>query len=263
MDEIKNSFESSKENQLCYGLKMKKGIQMIGVQGRSLELGSDDEANDFNPIHTASIKPFYIGKYPVTQEEWCRIMGDNPSYFSGSMRPVERVTWYDAVEFCNKLSELSGLKCAYEMSNVERKYDEDTAYSHIIKATVEWNKDANGFRLPTCDEWEFAARGGNESCGYKYAGSDDLDEVGWYDENSNEETHAVGQKKSNELGIFDMSGNVDEWCWDVNPYYSNLRCYLGGSYNFYGYYCRVGNRYYSYAYNQYYNIGFRIVCSAD
>ena len=148
------------------------------------------------------------------------------------------------------------------MSDVEREYDEDTAYSHIIKASVEWNKDANGFRLPTCDEWEFAARGGNESCGYKYAGSDYVDSVAWYDDNSNDKTHVVGQKKANELDIYDMSGNVWEWCWDAY-YCSYYRYYRGGSYYDYDDDCKVGSRNNDYASYQSSYIGFRIVCSAD
>ena len=230
-------------------------VEMVGVEGGTMVLGLDDEA------HKAKLDSYYIGKYPVTQEEWCKIMGDNPSKFSGSMRPVERVTWYDAIEFCNKLSQKAGLECAYEMSDIERKYDEDTDYSHIIKATVEWNEGANGFRLPTCDEWEFAARGGNESCGYKYAGSDYVDNVAWYDDNSNGETHAVGQKKANELGIYDMSGNVWEWCWDAYGS-GKLRYNCGGSYGSNDG-CEVGSRYVYIADARVGSIGFRIVCSAD
>ncbi|MDY3759508.1 MAG: SUMF1/EgtB/PvdO family nonheme iron enzyme, partial [Treponema sp.] len=231
-------------------------VEMVEVEGGTMVLGEDDKA------HKAKLDSFYIGKYPVTQEEWCKIMGDNPSKFSGSMRPVERVTWYDAIEFCNKLSQKAGLECAYEISDVERKYDEDTDYSHIEDATVEWNEGANGFRLPTCDEWEFAARGGNESCGYKYAGSDYVDSVAWYDDNSNGKTHVVGQKKANELDIYDMSGNVNEWCWDVDPDEGD-RCCCGGSWYYDDRDCEVDRRGNRFADYQYLDVGFRIVCSAD
>ncbi|MDY4130283.1 MAG: SUMF1/EgtB/PvdO family nonheme iron enzyme, partial [Treponema sp.] len=271
-DAIEFDKEVCKENQLHYGIMQSDPlltfeeieeylnlVDMVEVEGGTMKLGSDDEDDD-NPIHTANIKLFNIGKYPVTQEEWSEIMLDNPSRFKGNMRPVERVTWYDAIEFCNELSENAGLECAYEISDIERKYDKDTDYSHITDATVEWNKDVDGFRLPTCDEWEFAARGGNKSRKYKYAGSDDWDEVAWNHDNSNEETHAVGQKKCNELGIYDMSGNVGEWCWD--SFGDNCRCDRGGGYDCYND-CRVSNNNHYYADFRFGSMGFRIVRSAD
>ena len=271
-DTIEFDKEVCRENQLYYVIMQSdpfgevieiRGIKMVGVQGGSMELGSGDK-DDENPIHTSNVQPFYIGKYPVTQEEWCKVMGNYLSKSKGKLMPVEDVTFYDAVEFCNKLSQKAGLECAYEMSDVERKYDKDTEYSHIVDATVEWNKGANGFRLPTCDEWEFAARGGSKSRGYKYSGSDNLDEVAWYYDNSNNNSHAVGQKKANELGIYDMCGSVWEWCWDPKGYsHYDFRVYIGGSYAHGEQSCSVSFRGNDDASRQGNNIGFRIVCSAD
>lgn len=154
-------------------------MYLVLVQPGTFQMGSDDENSDEKPIHSVTIsKPFYIGKYEVTQKQWRNVMGTNPSKYRGGNRPVESVTWNDAQEFIRMLNEKEG---------------------------------TTKYRLPTEAEWEFAARGGMQSKGYKFAGSSNEVDVAVFDEN---ETQPVGSKKPNELGIYDMSGNVCEWCYD-------------------------------------------------
>ncbi|MBK8554327.1 MAG: formylglycine-generating enzyme family protein [Lewinellaceae bacterium] len=158
---------------------------MIYVNGGTFNMGSNEE-NSSKPIHQVTLSSFYIGKYEVTQAQWNAVMSYNPSFYSSCAQcPVERVCRRDIDAFLKILNSLTG----------ER------------------------YRLPTEAEWEFAARGGNESRGYIYAGSNDPDNVAWYDKNSGKSTHPVGQKQPNELGLYDMSGNVTEWCSDwYGPY---------------------------------------------
>ena len=149
-----------------------------------------------HPSHTVTLtQDFVMGKFPVTQGLWQRVMGNNPSRFKGVDRPVESVSWFDAVAFCNKLSQLEGFESVYTVDGT--------------RVVCNWN--ANGYRIPTEQEWEYCARA-NES--FQYSGGDILSEVGWYADNSGDETQSVGLKKPNGFGLYDMSGNVYEWVWD-------------------------------------------------
>ena len=190
--------------------------KMIFVQGGIFEMGQPDPdiggagwTDNEQPVHGVKVNDFYIGKYPVTQKLYQKIMDNNPSDFSGSSHPVESVSWYDAIEFCNKLSHANKLEPCYKNRG----------------KMIECDFSAGGYRLPTEAEWEYAALGGKLSQGYKFSGSNNIDEVAWYDKNANENywkcphadregTQPVGLKKPNELGLHGMSGNIWEWCWD-------------------------------------------------
>ena len=204
---------------------------------------------------------FTMLKTEVTQSLYQDVMGENPSRIIGENYPVECVSWYDAIYFCNKLSLLCGLTPVYSVNG--KTNPDKWGYTPHKGKYIEWkisqNLSANGFRLPTVEEWQYAAKGGQN---YTYSGSNYLDEVGWCNSNSGDRTHPVAQKKANGYGLYDMSGNVDEWCWDVYPNDSYDRYYCGGRYYDHDYYCKVGSRFSNNAYNQYYGLGFRIVCSA-
>ncbi|MBO4802774.1 MAG: SUMF1/EgtB/PvdO family nonheme iron enzyme [Bacteroidaceae bacterium] len=171
-----------------------KGVSfnMIFVEGGTFTMGAtleqgSDAWDDEKPGHQVTLSSYYIGETEVTQALWKAVMGSNPSSFKGENRPVESVSWDDCKTFIRKLNSLTG----------------------------------KNFRLPSEAEWEFAARGGNKSQGYKYSGSNTLGNVAWYFDNSGIETHSVKSKSPNELGIYDMSGNVWEWCQDWYGSYSS------------------------------------------
>ena len=210
---------------------------MVFVKGGTFQMGSNKGDSDEKPIHSVTVSDFYIGKYEVTQKEWKDVMGSNPSKWKGDNLPVEQVSWNDVQEFIKKLNSKTGLN----------------------------------YRLPTEAEWEFVARGGNKSNGYKYSGSNDIGSVAWYNSNSGSKTHSVGGKKANELGIYDMSGNVYEWCNDWFGNYSSssqtnpkgassglFRVYRGGSWASSAKFCRIADRYHRYPDSSNYYIGFRL-----
>ena len=235
-------------------------IENIYIPGGSFQMGSDMYSDgDELPVHKVSVPPFYIGKYEVTQEQWKAVMGsgNNPSYFEGDSLPVENVSWYEAVDFCNALSIKEGLEQVYTIG-------EDNG---IAVVTADFNK--TGWRLPTEAEWEYAARGGNQSEGYRYSGSDTYDDVGWYGDNSDKKTHPVGEKSPNELGLFDMSGNVLEWCWDWYGSYSSeasltgpesgvLRVTRGGGWGYRSWYLSSTARHYLLPSKRSIALGFRL-----
>ncbi|MBR0544650.1 MAG: SUMF1/EgtB/PvdO family nonheme iron enzyme [Treponema sp.] len=198
----------------------------------------------------------------VQQKLYTSIMGSNPSHFRGENNPVEMVSWYDAIYFCNKLSEKVGFIPVYSVngSTKTKSWGYTPHNGNSIRGEVTQNTRVNGFRLPTEEEWAYAEKGGQ---GYTYSGSNDLDEVGWYADNSGDRTHPVAQKKSNGYGLYDMSGNVWEWCWDVDPYNSDYRYNRGGSYYNLDYCCKVSYGGKDRVGSRYKELGFRIVCSTS
>ncbi|MDR2942436.1 MAG: formylglycine-generating enzyme family protein [Treponema sp.] len=237
--------------------------EMVQIPGGSFQMGDtkDEGENDEKPVHEVTLTGFSMSKYEVTQAQYQAVMGSNPSYFDGvagrkpasgevqGNRPVENVSWYDAIVFCNKLSMAENLSPAYSISGSTNPAD----WGNVPESNNStWNavtivSGSTGYRLPTEAQWEYAAKGGNGSPGnYSYAGSNTAGEVAWTSENSNDMTHEVGKKSPNDFGLYDMSGNVWEWCWDRYGDYpseaqidptgaasGSFRVNRGGSWNYY------------------------------
>ena len=217
---------------------------MVKVDGGRFRMGAtseqgNDAYNNEKPVHEVTLSDYYMGKYEVRQSEWEAVMGSNPSHFKGEDLPVEQVSWSDCHKFIQRLNVLTGLN----------------------------------FKLPTEAQWEYAARGGRLSKGYKYSGSNNLGEVGWYGSNSGNCTHRVGEKQPNELGLYDMSGNVREWCEDWYGNYritsqrdplgaasGSYRVRRGGCWGDEAGGCRVSIRSYVKPGSRSFNLGFRLVC---
>lgn len=219
---------------------------MIPVEGGTFMMGALSANSNERPVHEVTLSSYSIGQTEVTQELWQAVMGSNPSYFTGDLsRPVENVKYWECLQFISKLNELTGMH----------------------------------FRLPTEAEWEYAARGGNKSHGYQYAGSNTIDEVAWFSENSGGGTNSVATKAANELLLYDMSGNVYEYCSDFwgdysdeaqtdpqgpsSPLYNNLRVIRGGNWKYKAESCRVAYRSYNNVSYNYNTIGLRLAMSSD
>lgn len=189
----------------------KSSKEFVFVEGGSFMMGSEEGESSEQPVHKVKLNNFYIGKYEITQGEWESFMGEDTPYKKrGPNFPAHHIDFYSALEFCNKKSVAEGLIPCYSIDGKTDIAEANTWTS----GTPELNSEANGYRLPTEAEWEYAARGGKFSKGFLYSGSNDIDAVAWYDENTDQTLQPIGTKNPNELGIYDMSGNVDELCWD-------------------------------------------------
>jgi formylglycine-generating enzyme required for sulfatase activity len=232
---------------------------MVKINGGTFMMGSpaNEIGHDKNETqHNITVSDFYIGNFPVTQKEYKEAMGTNPSRFIADNHPVDCVNWFDAIEYCNKRSKMEGLTPAYTRNG----------------NNVSWNKKANGYRLPTEAEWEYACRAGTTTV---YNTGDIItDNTGWYDANSNDKTHSSGQKPANAWSLYDMHGNVGEWCWDwfEENYYSNSpinnpagpssgknRVMRGGGWDSNDIQVRSARRYSSIPRGQVSSFGFRVV----
>ena len=242
-------------------------LDMIFVKGGTFQMGdyfNDGDADiDEVFVHTVNVQSYYMSRYEITQKEFEAFMDYNSSFFIGAELPVTNLDWLEAMRFCNNMSKAEGLAPCYKIDG--------------------WNYttcdfEADGYRLPTEAEWEYAAKGGEKGQGFKYAGDSDLDMVGWYITNSDTKPHPVGIKKANELGFHDMSGNVSEWCWDAygenyykhaplndptGPEFKGKPVFRGGSWINNRWNVRTTTRLTSWASSKFSFLGFRVVRNSN
>ncbi len=278
---FKNGWTPSSTASATYNVIEVPPIQMIYVPGGSFTMGDTRGQGypDELPSHTVTLNSFYIGKYEVTQAEYSILMPD-PGWVSdyglGANYPAYNVTWYAAIKYCNLRSMAEGLTPCYTIGGSTNPANwgavPNSQNSTWDAAICNWQ--ANGYRLPTEAEWEYAARGRTNNPDYLYSGSDDINAVAWYGSNSGFTTHPVGTKAPNGIGTYDMSGNVWEWCWDRydESYYASSpqnnprgpssgssRLWRGGCWGEHFPYCRVSYRFHYNPYSGYYcSYGFRL-----
>jgi len=254
----------------------------VYVQGGTFTMGdhfSESDSEDELPLHSVTLSDYHIGATEVTQKEWTDIMGSNPAsgYGLGDTYPVYYVSWYEIIKYCNLRSIAEGLTPVYTISS-----STDPAVWGTVPTSTNttWNAaicnwSANGYRLPSEAEWEYASRGGiHNADNLRYSGCNletDLTNYAWYSANSGSSTHPVGTKLPNQLGLYDMSGNLCEWCWDwygsytsdsvTNPYGTTTGSYRvgrGGVWYAIALHCRVVDRFYSFPYYSNFPLGFRL-----
>ena len=231
-------------------------IKFVYVEGGTYRMGSEDGDFDERPVRRVALSSFYISQTEITQAQWESVMESNPSRFRGDERPVERVTWFEALRFCNAISKEEQL---------------DTCYV-FLGDNVIWNIHADGYRLPTEAEWEYAARGGLLNRGYSYSGGNDANTVAWFSYPYAKSTYRVAKKTANELGLYDMNGNVWEWCWDKfgtypsspqadpqGPVRGEYRVLRGGGWRSLSYVLSCTNRCFYLPTNRAETVGFRCV----
>ena len=280
MDSLKNILNEQieklnvyKQNKIILEKNTIKNMEKIGTFEDMVVVNGGEYKPSFRRVKVKVID-LEVSKYPVTNNLWNRIMKNT----SGDMLPVEMITYWEALEFCNKLSEKYGLKPVYKINNQSTKIIELDG-KEVDPGKADFSK-TEGFRLPTEVEWEWFARGGevalqNNTFGYIYSGSNNIDEVAVYEGNTNKMKN-VGTKKPNQLGLYDCSGSVWEWCYDTYDWrekiyignrfiyeedeeYSNTNVLRGGTWNDGDYYCKVSFRYKHYADYTHPTIGFRVV----
>ena len=266
--------ENGKPKRIAYDFIMEYDTD-IAAAADVISIGVDTDSK----MVAISGTSYRMGQTQVTQRLYKKVMGENPSYFqpnnselddnqrrelgsNTANTPVERVSWFDAVYFCNKLSLMEDLTPAYSVDGeTNPEYWGYTPHQkESIEPEVKCDFDTNGYRLPTDTEWENAANGGES---YTYSGSDDLDRVGWYYDNSNNVTHPVAQKMPNGYGLYDMCGDVWEWVWDSDPGRPAIHHDHGGGYNRNADVCKVSIRDYLNARRHRSNLGFRLLRPLD